>query len=268
MTLTEISHQLQQAGSQTPGLDARLLIGLVTSYDPNQVLTGDWRLTRREQQQLERLIQARSCQPLAYLTGEREFYGQTFLVDSRVLVPRPASEDLVDLALSLGPHSAVYDIGCGSGCLGLAYQLNQADPGPLYLVDNSGAALAVAKRNAQRLGCPANFWPTSIAALSPSDWQTGSLLLANLPYLDEQKKPAYYRRCPDLAAEPVEALFTGRQGLQLYRQLWQRLGSRPSHLVLEADWEQHPKLIAWASQAGWRLTTYRGRALAFVGPRG
>lgn len=267
MTLTQISRRLEQSGSQTPALDARLLVGLATGAGQAEVLAGDWRLDWRQRRRLERLIRLRRRRPMAYIAGHREFYGQTFLVDDRVLIPRPASEDLVELALGLGPHPAVYDIGCGSGCLGLAYQLNQPGGG-LYLVDNSPAALGLARLNARRLGCRAEFWQMEIAELSPGVWQPGSLLLANLPYLDRERRAEYYRRCPDLAAEPSEALFAGRGGLQFYHQLWPRLGSRPVHLVIEADWQQHPRLLAAAGRFGWRLLAHRGRALALAAPPG
>lgn len=263
MTLTQISHQLEQSGSRTPALDARLLVSLVTGAAPAEILAGGWRLGWCQRRRLGRLIRRRRRQPLAYIAGQREFYGRTFLVDRRVLVPRPASEDLVDLALALGPHPAVYDIGCGSGCLGLSYQLNQSRPGRLYLIDNSPAALKLAGLNARRLGCLAELWPAAVARLSPDDWQPGSLLLANLPYLDQKLRADYCRRCPELAAEPPEALFTGRGGLELYRQLWPRLGTNPAHLVIEADHQQHPRLLAGAKSAGWRLLAGRGRALAF-----
>ena len=268
MTLTEIKSELGRTGSQTPELDAQILLRLVSGRSQAQILAGDWRLSRRQRRRLDRLIRARPSQPLAYLTGRREFYGQTFLVDSRVLVPRPASEDLVGLAVELGRHPAVYDIGCGCGCLGLAYRLNQPGDYQLELIDNSPAALAVAELNARRLGCPVSFRLASVSDLSPADWRPGSLLLANLPYLDREKKSGHYRRCPELAAEPDAALFTGRRGLELYYQLWQRLGSGPAHLVLEADWQQHPRLIARAGLAGWRLLASRGRALAFGSSRG
>ncbi len=265
MSLTDVSRRLRQNGSQTPALDGRLLIQLAGDLTEAQVLTGDYQLTPGQQRRLDQLIAARRQLPLAYLTGHREFYGHQFAVDPRVLIPRPTSEDLIDLALGLGPHPAVYDVGCGSGCLGLAYQLSCPVPTRyLYLVDASAAALAVARRNAQTLGCPASFWHRPVADLNPTVWQTDSLVLANLPYLDNRRRTETYRRCPDLTAEPPIALFSGRGGLQIYRQLWSRLGTRPRHLVLEADWPQHPILIAWARRFGWRLVGHRGLGLAFA----
>ena len=265
MSLTDVSRRLRQNGSQTPHLDGRLLIQLAGNLTEAQILTGDYQLTPEQERRLDRLIAGRRQLPLAYLTGHREFYGHQFAVDQRVLIPRPASEDLIDLALGVGPHPAVYDVGCGSGCLGLAYQLsNQPAASRLYLVDASAAALAVARRNAQALGCPANFWHRPVTDLNPGVWQTGSLVLANLPYLDNRRRAEIYRHCPDLTAEPPTALFSGRGGLQIYRQLWSRLGSRPRHLILEADWPQHPILIAWARRFGWQLVDHRGLGLAFA----
>ena len=263
MTLDQLSQKLCQGGSSTPELDGRLLLTMVTGLTPAQILAGDWRLSPNQAKQLSELVEARTQTPIAYLRGRVEFFGIDFNVDRRVLVPRPESEDLVSLALSLGPHQAVYDIGCGSGCLGLAYWANQSQPTDLYLVDSSAEALAVAQENATRLACPAKFWLKSVADLEPEVWQPQSLVLANLPYLDQDEKEAHYQHCPDLRAEPTEALFASRRGLAIYRQLWPQLGPQPSHLLIEADYPQQATLIAQGKKYGWRLLDHRGLALAF-----
>ncbi len=236
---------------------------MVTGLTPAQILAGDWQLSPDQEKQLADLVKARAQTPIAYLKGQVEFFGLDLSVDQRVLVPRPESEDVVSLALGLGHHQAVYDIGCGSGCLGLAYWANQSQPTQLYLVDSSADALAVAQKNASRLGCGAEFWLKSVADLGPNNWQPQSLLLANLPYLDQDEKRVHYQHCPDLRAEPPTALFAGRRGLAVYRQLWSRLGLGPSHLLIEADWPQRATLIAWGQRYGWQLIDHRGLALAF-----
>lgn len=263
MELKQVSRQLAQAGSSTPELDSRLLLALVTGLSPGRILAGDWQLNSGQRRRLAGLIEARAQTPLAYLRGRVEFFGLEFMVDRRVLVPRPESEDLVSLALELGPHRAVYDIGCGSGCLGLAYVANQRPPARLCLVDSSASALAVAARNADRLGLAAESWHKPVARLKPDDWEPGSLVLANLPYLDQKRQADHYRRCPELAAEPAGALFADRRGLAIYRQLWSRLGEGPRHLLLEADWDQRAALIARGRVFGWHLIGHRGLALAF-----
>ena len=265
MNLNQISQKLAKAGSSTPGLDGRLLVALVTGLTPDRVLAGDWRLDEIQKQRLGDLITARDQTPIAYLRGQVEFFGLDFYVDERVLVPRPESEDLVSLALELGPHRTVYDIGCGSGCLGLTYQANQTQPAKLYLADSSKPALAVADKNARRLGLEAKTRHCPVAKLGPQDWEDDSLVLANLPYLDQEQQANHCRRCPELAAEPSQALFAGRGGLAIYRQLWPRLGNKPQHLIIEADWPQRARLIAQGAKWGWKLVGWRGLALAFSG---
>ena len=263
MTLDQLRQKLRQRGSSTPELDGRLLLAMVTGLTVAQILAGDWQLSPKQAKQLSELVEARAQTPIAYLRGRVEFFGIDFNVDRRALVPRPESEDLVSLALSLAPHRAVYDIGCGSGCLGLAYQLNQSQPTKLHLVDSSAEALALAQENATRLACPAEFWLKSVADLEPEVWQPQSLVLANLPYLDQDEKEAHYQHCPDLRAEPPQALFANRRGLAIYRQLWPRLGPQPSHLLIEANYSQQATLIAQGKKYGWQLLSHRGLALAF-----
>lgn len=267
MNLNQISQKLAEVGSPTPGLDGRLLVSLVTGLTPDRVLAGDWQLDETQKQHLGNLIAARAQTPVAYLRGRVEFFGLDFVVDDRVLVPRPESEDLVGLALELGPHRAVYDIGCGSGCLGLAYQSQQARPTRLHLIDSSPPAVTVAAENARRLGLAAETRIRAVAELEPQDWEDDSLVLANLPYLDQKQQADHYRHCPELAAEPPEALFAGRKGLAVYRQLWPRLGDKPKHLIIEADWSQRARLIAQGARHGWGLIGWRGLALAFSRPK-
>lgn len=263
MTFDQIKQQLLEAGSSTPDLDSRLLLSMVSGLDPARIMAGDWSLDSAQTRRLGLLIKERAQTPMAYLLGSTEFFGLEFVVDRRVLVPRPESEDLVELALGLGPYRAVYDIGCGSGCLGLAYLANQNPKPDLYLVDPSIEALEVAKENARRLNLIADFWPLGIGDLKPDGWQKDSLILANLPYLDQNQTEAVYRRCPQLVAEPPQALFSGQKGLAIYRQLWPRLGLKPKHLIIEADWSQRAALIAQARRWGWSLLTHRGLALVF-----
>ena len=265
MTYDQLKKRLAGVGSSTPELDSQLLLGMVAGLKPAQIIAGDWQLDPAQLEHLESLVEARRQTPMAYLRGEVEFFGLKLAVDQRVLIPRPESEDLVSLALELGPHRAVYDVGCGSGCLGLAYLSGQKQPAELYLIDASAPALEVAQNNAARLGLPAEFWLRAVADLKPADYQKDSLILANLPYLDQARAPTYYQHCPQLAAEPAEALFAGQRGLAIYRQLLACLeGSGAGHLVLEVDWSQQAALIAWAKHYAWQLIAHRGLALAFA----
>ena len=147
-------------------------------------------------------------EPVAYLTGRKEFYGLPLQVDARVLDPRPDTETLVDWALeviALLTSPRVVDLGTGSGAIALALQSQRADA-KVLAVDASADALAVAQANAQRLGLPVRFQRSA-------NWLQGvdglfDAIVSNPPYIASAD--------PHLAAlthEPLQALASGADGL-------------------------------------------------------
>jgi len=192
---------------------------------------GDRLLTAEEQSALERLAERRLArEPLAYILGEREFYRLTFVVDQRVLIPRPETETLVDLALawarrrsSDGYGLTLADIGTGSGCIAVALAIH-LPRGRIIATDRFRDALDVALQNAQRHGL-----------LERIDLRRGDLLeplvepvdaiVANLPYVAESEAQSL---APEIREhEPPMALFAGPGGLDLQRRLIQ---TAPTHL--------------------------------------
>lgn len=152
--------------------------------------------------------------PLQHVIGEVGFRRETFLCDSRALIPRPETEELVELALSLDfPRPArILDVGCGSGVIGLslAKELGEACR-EMLLTDFSPPALELAAENAARLGVPALFAESDLfSALSG----TFDLILANLPYVGEDERADL---APELSHDPEAALFSGPDGLDLIR---------------------------------------------------
>ncbi|MDR2032663.1 MAG: peptide chain release factor N(5)-glutamine methyltransferase [Azoarcus sp.] len=148
--------------------------------------------------------------PVAYLTGEREFYGRSFKVDPNVLIPRPETELLIELALAhfaAVPHPKVLDLGTGSGILAITLAL-ELDRAKVSALDRSRGALAMAMFNAIRLGA-------SVAFLC-SDWyaELGAerfhLIVANPPYVAEGDP---HLTLGDLRFEPRKALAAGENGL-------------------------------------------------------
>jgi release factor glutamine methyltransferase len=141
--------------SPSPRLDAEVLLAHVLNVTRAYILAeGQRELTAAEQAAFQALIERRAAlEPVAYLTGRKEFYGLEFVVDRRVLVPRPETELLVDLALAWAAryHGAlsIADIGTGSGCLAvtLAVKLPQSR---VFAVDLSSDALALARSNVER----------------------------------------------------------------------------------------------------------------------
>ena len=199
---------------------------------------------------LEPLLQRRLAgEPLAYITGAKEFFGLPLQVDARVLDPRPDTETLVEWALQVIPEDApcdVIDLGTGSGAIALALQ-HQRPQARVSAVDVSPEALAVARGNAERLQLPVRFihshWLRDVQGAF-------DLIVSNPPYIRADD--------PHLAAlthEPLQALASGADGLEDIRAIIERA---PAHLkpggwlLLEHGYDQAEAVRALFAHAGWQ----------------
>ncbi len=174
-------------------------------------------------------------EPIAYLTGFKEFFGLNLQVDSRVLDPRPDTEILVEWALELLPPDApqrVLDLGTGSGAVALAVQ-HMRPACTVTAVDASAKALAVASANAQRLNLPVQCVLSHWMDAVPGPFE---LIVSNPPYVADGD--------PHLTAlthEPLSALTSGPDGLQDIRQIIAKAPTRLAPggwLLLEHGWDQ------------------------------
>ena len=186
-------------------------------------------------------------EPVAYLTGRKEFYGLPLQVDARVLDPRPDTETLVDWALEvIAPLASprVVDLGTGSGAIALALQSQRTDA-QVLAVDASTDALAVAQANAERLGLPVQF--------QPANWLTGvegpfDAIVSNPPYI-----PSADPHLAALTHEPLQALASGADGLEDIRTI---VAQAPAHLrpggwlLLEHGYDQAKAVQALLQAAG------------------
>ncbi len=217
--LQNASEQLEQAGLDDSRLEARLLLAYSLNRSTVWIFQNpEMPLAPEVDERLTSFIKQRlSGVPLAYLLGTREFYGRSFRVDARVLVPRPETETLLESALEFARDacvSNVVDVGTGSGILAisLALELPQAR---IWAVDRSSDALAVARQNAADQGVTTrvNFLAGDLLAPVPVQ---ADLIVANLPYVptDEMR-----RLQPEVRHEPRIALDGGPDGLDLYRRL-------------------------------------------------
>jgi release factor glutamine methyltransferase len=259
--------------TDSPRLTAEVLLAHVLGVSRTQLLSHpEQPIAPEALTEFERLLaRAATGEPLAYLTGHREFYGLDFLIDSRVLVPRPETELLIDLALStfhpitpsprhpvtLSCTPNILDIGTGSGCLAitLAKHLPSAH---LTAVDISPDALALARLNAQRHGVSDRITflqsdllssfvlrPSSSVLRPPS---LVSLLTANLPYIASEE----LRHLPVSKHEPALALDGGPDGLALIRRLLMdapRVMAPNGRLLLEIGSTQGAAVAALARAA-------------------
>jgi release factor glutamine methyltransferase len=218
--LRNAAERLSAAGIATARLDAEVLLRQVLHVDRTRLfLRLRESLSAEDQRRFDDLISARLAgQPVAYLTGEREFMGLSFAVGPGVLVPRPETEWLVEWAVARLRDMAgatMVDVGTGSGAIALsvASLLGPDWRGNIIGIDVSADALAYAAQNRKRLGLPQVrlIRGNLIRSLRGSV----DLIVANLPYL----RPEQVAGNPDLAAEPAQALIGGSDGLDLVRAL-------------------------------------------------
>lgn len=163
-------------------------------------------------------------EPVAYITGRREFWNLTFQVTPAVLTPRPETELIVEEALSFlasRANARVADVGTGSGCLATAIAHEQPSC-RVVATDISSAALAVADRNRQRLGAGNRVRIVKTAYLDGISGEF-DLLVSNPPYIAETERGSL---CPDVRHEPAVALFGGPDGLRDLRVIVQLAAHR------------------------------------------
>ncbi|GBD42833.1 Release factor glutamine methyltransferase [bacterium HR40] len=211
--------RLERAGIELPRLEARLLIEQATGLSREaQLASPERHLSPVEEERLEALVGRRlRREPLAYVLGRKEFRGLVFEVGPEVLVPRPESELLVDVAVERladrrAPCLRMVDIGTGSGCLMIALLLELPHSFAIG-TDLSLPALRLARRNAVTHGVQerARFVCTHFAEALAGPFD---LVIANPPYLTTAELAA---APPELAFEPALALASGPSGLEAYR---------------------------------------------------
>ena len=268
LTLDSLTRLLSNYQIEQPHLEALNLLELTTRLPRTKVLAGDFQLSPDENTRLQHLAEQRRHLPLAYLKGEKEFYRLNFYIDENTLIPRPESEDLITLAL--GEKKAftnVYDVGSGSGCLGISYGYERPARNTLiHFLDCSYPALTVAQRNCQRHAIQkTNFIHKDIRHLVRPYFKTQSLLFANLPYLDNKLRRAFEKNCPSLQNEPITALYATQGGLELYRVLFRLCRSQNLTVVCESLENQQALLDPLAAANGFRLKARLNLASLFIG---
>jgi release factor glutamine methyltransferase len=158
--------------------------------------------------------------PVAYLTQQKEFYGLPFFVDERVLIPRPETEQLVDLALHYAKKS-VLELGTGSGAVACSIKKNRPEL-RVVATDISEAALEVANKNCVQLGVELELLQSDLLEKVPQE--DFDVLVANLPYIGTELHAFVSEEVEK--HEPHLALFGGKDGLELYRRLFEEVLSQ------------------------------------------
>jgi release factor glutamine methyltransferase len=221
---------LAAAGVESPRLDAELLLCEATGRERSRLAAEpDAGVPASAARRFGEMVRRRlRREPVAYILGRKGFRGIELAVDRRVLIPRPETELLVELALERAPRR-VLDVGTGSGAIALA--IAEELPGcEVVATDTSAAALEVARGNAERLGLadrvrfPPGSWP--------EEEEGGfDLVVANLPYVAERDWPSLQ---PEITEwEPREALLAGPDGLDAIRALLATARCRSSNRIAE-----------------------------------
>ena len=250
-----VSESLQAAQQRIDAVDARVLLCHATGRDAAFIIArAEAQLPPEVCAAYSALVDRRAAgEPVAYLTGEREFYGRPFKVTPSVLIPRPETELLVDLALERMPRTAptrVLELGTGSGCIAIALA-SERSQSKIVATDQSVEALTVARRNAFA------FHIGNIAFLQ-SNWFEGlrkerfDLVVSNPPYVASGDP---HLEQGDLRFEPRTALESGSDGLDAIREIIK--GARGylqagGWLLFEHGYDQGAKARALMREAAYR----------------
>lgn len=229
---------LERAGIGVPRLTAEVLLAHALHRDRTFLYAHpEQELREVEWIHYGRFLHERlKRKPTQYITRVQEFYGRPFLVTPDVLIPRPETEGLIEIALPFARASSLtIDVGTGSGAIAVTLQLETKTP--TLAIDISQPAIAVATRNAADLGAHVTF--VCADALSAVQNAITGLVVSNPPYVAERDRDSIQPEVRDW--EPSIALFSGATGLEFYERLIPEAARvlRPGgSLVMEVGWGQ------------------------------
>ena len=251
MSITSIQHALSQAqhtlsaDSESPRIDSEILLAHVLECNRTYLRTWPEKSLSPEQQtQFQQLIKRRSAgEPIAYITGKREFWDMTLQVSPDTLIPRPETEHLVELALEKIPPESrwmIADLGTGCGAIALAIARERPQC-KIFAIDKSAAALTVAQNNARHLGI-------KNVIFIEGDWfepfnkkeneQPFEVIVSNPPYIHPDDQ---HLGQGDLRFEPAQALRSSPDGLADIQAIAEAAREHlisPGWLILEHGYDQ------------------------------
>jgi release factor glutamine methyltransferase len=258
--------KLHEAGIKSASLDSELI--LADSIDkPRTYLHAhndkllNIKQTRVANSQLARRIRH---EPIAYIIENKDFFGRKFIVTPDTLIPRPESEDFIEMLskilINLKPHQRkikLVDVGTGSGCLGITAKLEFPFL-DVTLTDISKKAILIAKQNAKKYRVNVNI---AKGNLLQNYHEKPGIIIANLPYVDES-----WERSPETDFEPHMAIFADKHGLSVNEQLIVQASdilTDDGYLIIEADPEQHSHLSEYANKHSFKVESTINYIISF-----
>lgn len=233
---------LEEAGVETPQLDAELLMAHSLGLSRSQLYAQlDRDLDAETRKTFQAVVSRRvKREPVAYIVGHKEFYGLELRVDPRVLIPRPETETLVEVALTIARQrglSLLAEVGVGSGAVAIALAVNLPQM-EIYAIDSSSEALAVAQENCRRHQVSDRVHLLHGDLLEPLP-QPVQLIVSNPPYVSRDELPTLEPEITDY--EPLAALDGGADGLEQIRRLVEQAGPhlKPSGMLCLEIGETH-----------------------------
>ena len=253
-----ISDWLVNANKQIDRLDAELILLHYLQADDRSYLVAHSADELPSHDSIDHQVSRRAAgEPLAYILGFREFYGRRFFVTPDVLIPRPETEDIIELAKNIAPER-ILDVGTGSGCIAVTLALELLNT-LVDAIDISDDALRIAQKNAAHHNAKIAFHKSNL--LNDFRPEPNTLIIANLPYVDASWDWLEHRT---LDYEPGLALYAEQGGLALIYKLIDQYPANAAGLILEADPCQHQNIINYAEKHGLKLKTTSGFILFFT----
>jgi release factor glutamine methyltransferase len=267
--LGEATRELRDVGIASAKLDAEIILAHTLRH-PRTYLHAhhDEELDGRTEDIANARIDLRIDRvPVAYIVGHKEFYGRKFHVTTATLIPRPETEEMIQLlseisSTTLPLHAdqplRLVDIGTGTGCLGITAKLEF----PAYdvtLLDTSPQALTIAEKNARAHSASVTLLESNLLAAYP---YSPDVVLANLPYVDKA-----WEQSPEVAHEPNAALYASKQGLDLIEKCFMQLENRMlpgASAIFEADPRQWSAIIKIAKAHGFKVAKQLRFATLFI----
>ncbi len=249
--LIETTKKLGKAEVDAPRTDALVLLEDVLGKDRSWILAhDDQKIPTAKLKEVNSLTDRRiRHEPLAYIRGKTEFYGRNFIVSPEVLIPRPETESIVELALEniKLKKPKIVDIGCGSGNIGISLKSEKPD-WQIDLVDIDKKALEIATQNNTQHKLELNIIESDLFGELKTSYD---VVVANLPYVPEGLITS-----PEIEKEPSIALFSGVDGMSHYTKFWDqisKLSKKPKYIIIESLESQHMIMAGIAQKSGYTL---------------